>query len=333
MTSRRPVRTPPGAAGPPAVADVTRPAPAPADRPPVRRVTDLLPPPVPPRESSPLPGAPVDYDSDLEKVEITLLLEGMLRRYGFDFQSYAYSSIRRRVWKRVHAEKLQTISALTERVLHVPAVMEKFLNDLSVNVTAMFRDPEFYVAFREHVIPMLRTYPFFRVWHAGCATGEEAYSMAILLEEEGLYDRARIYATDINENVLQRAKQAIFPLNRMQEYTENYIKAGGKRSFSEYYISKYDGALFGPALRRNIVFSQHNLVTDRSFSEFNVILCRNVLIYFDRTLQARVHALFYESLVTFGILCLGTKESLKFSDYEDAYEVLTSREKIYRKIR
>src|SRR3712207_812624 len=157
--------------------------------------------------------------------------------------------------------------------------------------------------------------------------------MAILLTEEGLYDRARIYATDINEVVLQRAKAGIFPLNRMQEYTENYIKAGGTRSFSEYYTAMYDGALFSPALLKNVVFSQHNLVTDRSFAEFNLILCRNVLIYFDRTLQERVHGLFYESLATFGVLCLGSKESLKFSKYEDCYEVVSAADKIYRKVR
>ena len=157
--------------------------------------------------------------------------------------------------------------------------------------------------------------------------------MAIMLHEEGLLERSRIYATDINELVLLKAKQGIFPLSRMQEYTENYIQAGGKRSFSEYYTSKYDGALFSPSLKQNIVFSQHNLVTDRSFSEFNVILCRNVLIYFDRSLQDRVQGLFYESLVTFGLLCLGSKETLKFSKVEDNYEQLSSRDKIYRKVR
>jgi len=157
--------------------------------------------------------------------------------------------------------------------------------------------------------------------------------MAILLEEEGLYDRARIYATDINEVVLQQAKEGIFPLNRMQEYTENYIRAGGSRSFSEYYTAKYDGALFSPALLRNVVFAQHNLVTDRSFSEFNVILCRNVLIYFDKTLQQRVHGLFYDSLAMFGVLCLGSKESLKFSMYEDCFEPVSQPDKIYRKVR
>ena len=183
------------------------------------------------------------------------------------------------------------------------------------------------------MVPLLRTYPFIRIWHAGCSTGEEVYSMAILLEEEGLYERARIYATDINEVVVHRARAGIFPLERMQEYTENYIKAGGTRSFSEYYVAKYDGALFSPALQRNVVFSQHNLVTDRSFAEFNVILCRNVLIYFDRTLQSRVHGLFHESLVHLGILCLGSKETLRLSPYEDSYEELSAPERIYRKVR
>jgi chemotaxis protein methyltransferase CheR len=211
-------------------------------------------------------------------------------------------------------------------------MMNQLLLDLSINVTAMFRDPTFYVAFRHKVVPLLRTYPFIRVWHAGCSTGEEVYSMAILLEEEGLYERARIYATDINEVVLQRAKSGIFPLDRMQEYTENYIRAGGTRSFSEYYTAKYDGALFRQELLKNVVFSQHNLVTDRSFAECTVILCRNVLIYFDKTLQNRVHSLFYDSLVMFGILALGSKESLKFSQYEPCYEKLSPTEKLYRKV-
>jgi chemotaxis protein methyltransferase CheR len=197
----------------------------------------------------------------------------------------------------------------------------------------MFRDPGFYEVFRNEVVPLLRTYPFIRIWHAGCSTGEEVYSTAIVLEEEGLLERTRVYATDINDAVLQQARAGIFPLNRMQEYTENYIRAGGKRSFSEYYTAKYDGALFSPSLTRNVVFSQHNLVTDRSFSEFNIIFCRNVLIYFDRDLQNRVHSLFYDSLVMFGILALGSKESLRFSQYEPCYEKLHPREKLYRKIR
>jgi len=276
---------------------------------------------------------PSKYDPELEQTEIELLLEGIYRQYGFDFRSYAYASIRRRLWKRIEEEGLSTVSELQNIVLHDPDMMEKLLLDLSINVTAMFRDPTFYRVFRQQVIPHLRTYPFIRVWHAGCATGEEVYSMAILLEEEGLYERSRIYATDINEVVLQKAKSGIFPLDRMQEYTENYIAAGGKRSFSDYYIAKYDGALFSPSLTKNVVFSQHNLVTDRSFSEFNVILCRNVLIYFDKTLQARVLTLFYDSLATFGILALGSKESLRFSQYEACYEKLHPRERLYRKVR
>jgi chemotaxis protein methyltransferase CheR len=275
---------------------------------------------------------PVGYDPALERLEIELLLEGVFRHYGFDFRSYAYASLRRRVWKRIEAEGLATVSALQDRVLHDPDAMNQLLLDLSVNVTAMFRDPSFHAAFRRLVVPMLRTYPFIRVWHAGCSTGEEVYSMAILLEEEGLYDRARIYATDINEVVLQQAKEGIFPLNRMQEYTENYIRAGGSRSFSEYYTAKYDGALFSPALTRNIVFSQHNLVSDAPFNEFNVILCRNVMIYFNRGLQERTHNLFHESLAMFGILGLGSRESLRFMPHEHMYEPLVPGEKLYRRM-
>jgi chemotaxis protein methyltransferase CheR len=288
---------------------------------------------VPVSEGQSLPGPPLAYDADLERLEIELLLEGVYRHYGFDFRSYAYASIRRRLWKRVDGEGLTSISGLQARILHDADAMERLLLDLSVNVTAMFRDPSFYKEFRERVVPLLRTYPFIRIWHAGCSTGEEVVSMAILLEEEGLYDRARLYATDINDVVLQRARQGIFPLDRMQEYTENYLRAGGTRSFSEYYTAKYDGALFTPTLTRNIVFSQHNLVTDRSFSEFHVIFCRNVLIYFDKTLQNRVHSLFYDSLVMFGVLALGSKESLKFSKYEPCYDKLSVSEKLYRKVR
>ena len=280
-----------------------------------------------------LPTAPTSYDPALERLEIELLLEAVFRHYGFDFRSYAHSSLRRRVWKRILAEGLDTVSALQDRVLHDPGTLERLLDDLSVNVTAMFRDPGFFLAFRERVVPVLRTYPFFRIWHAGCSTGEEVYSLAILLEEEGLYDRARLYATDMNEGVLRRARAGIFPLERMQEYTENYLRAGGRRAFSEYYVSGYGGARFDPALLRHVVFAQHNLVTDRSFSEFNAILCRNVLIYFDKALQARVHRLFYDSLAMFGVLALGGKETLRFSKYESCFEPLAPAEKIYRKVR
>jgi len=279
-----------------------------------------------------LASAPRNYSQELERIEIELLLEAIHRHYGFDFRSYAYASVRRRIWKRIQGEGLETVSALQDRVLHDAGAMERLLLNLSVNVTAMFRDPSFYKAFRTKVIPLLRTYPFIRVWHAGCSTGEEVYSMAILFMEEGLYDRARIYATDINDAVLQQARTGIFPLDKMQEYTQNYLRAGGTRSFSEYYTAAYDGALFNPELKKRVVFAQHNLVDDRSFAEFNVILCRNVMIYFDRTLQGRVHELFYESLPTYGILALGSKETLRFSTFEDRYEELDGREKIYRKI-
>lgn len=280
-----------------------------------------------------LPDTPTAYSAEVERLEIELLLEGVYRYYGFDFRSYAYASLKRRLWKRIHADGLPTVSALQERVLHDPQMMERLLLDLSVNVTAMYRDPDFYLAFREKAVPLLRTYPFVRLWHAGCSTGEEVLSMAILLEEEGLYERARIYATDINELVLRQAKAGIFPLEKMQDYTQNYVRAGGTRSFSEYYTAGYDGAIFNTSLLRNVVFAQHNLVTDRSFAEFNVILCRNVMIYFDRELQNRVHGLFYGSLSKFGLLALGSKESLRFTDYEDRYEPLDAKEKIYRRIR
>ncbi len=269
---------------------------------------------------------------DVDEIELALLLEGVYRRYGFDFREYAPASLRRRVWRRVHAEELSTISALQDKLLHDPACMERLLLDLSINVTAMFRDPTFYIAFRQKVVPQLRTYPFTRIWVAGCSTGEEVYSLAILLQEEGVYDRTRIYATDINQSVLDRARTGVFPLDKMREYTQNYIRSGGERAFSEYYLAKYDGAQFQRSLVENVVFAQHNLVSDRSFNEFNVIICRNVMIYFDRALQNRVHHLFYESLVTFGVLALGAKESIKFSPFEDRYEELDAGERLYKKV-
>src|SRR5437773_227443 len=271
-------------------------------------------------------------EDDLEEIELALLLEGAYRRYGFDFREYAPASLRRRVWRRVHAEGLETISGLTEKLLHDSATMERLLLDLSINVTAMFRDPSFYVAFRRKVVPLLRTYPYTRIWVAGCSTGEEVYSLAILLQEEGVYERARIYATDINESVLDRARAGVFPLEKMQEYTQNYIRGGGTRAFSEYYVAAYDGAQFQRSLIENVVFAQHNLVSDRPFNEFHVIVCRNLLIYFDRTLQDRVHGLFYESLATFGVLGLGAKESIHFSPHEDCYEEVDPAEKLYRRI-
>jgi chemotaxis protein methyltransferase CheR len=272
-------------------------------------------------------------EDDLEQLEIQLLLEGVYRRYGFDFREYAQASLKRRLWRRVYAEHLQTIGQLLDRLLHDPSAMERLLLDLSINVTAMFRDPTFFVALREKIVPLLRTYPFTRIWTAGCSTGEEVYSLAIVLQEEGLYDRTRIYATDINEAVLERARAGVFPLDKMQQYTQNYIKADGSRSFSEYYVAKYDNAQFSRSLVENVVFAQHNLAMDRGFNEFNLILCRNVMIYFDKTLQDRVHNLFYDSLDTFGILALGHKESIHFTPYADRYEEIDTAERIYRKVR
>jgi chemotaxis protein methyltransferase CheR len=270
---------------------------------------------------------------ELEAVEIKLLTEGIYQHYGFDFRDYSLPSIKRRIWKRVYDEGLSTISGLQEKILHDSSCMERLLLDLSINTTAMFRDPTFYLAFRQKIVPVLRTYPFVRIWHAGCSTGEEVYSMAILLYEEGLYQRCRIYATDINEPVLQRAKEGIFPLNTMRENTSNYITAGGSGTFSEYYVAKYDHAIFRPSLRENVVFAQHNLVTDASFNHFNVIFCRNVLIYFNGALQERVQKLFLDSLEMFGILGLGKKETVRYSSAADSYEILDEEERLYRRIR
>jgi chemotaxis protein methyltransferase CheR len=271
--------------------------------------------------------------TSLERLEIELLLEAVFRHYGHDFRSYAFSSLRRRLRKRLEAEDLATFSALQDRLLHDHDAMERLLRDLSVNVTGMFRDPSFFLSLRQNVVPILRTYPFVRIWHAGCASGEEVYALAIMLEEEGLYDRSRIYATDMNSDALEKAKAGIFPLARMREYTSNYLQAGGTRSFSEYYTANYDAALFDPKLRRNVLFAQHNLATDTSFSEFNLILCRNVLIYFDRTLKERVYKLFADSLASLGVLCLGRRESLRFTVVEAEYEEFDAKERIYRRRR
>lgn len=271
-------------------------------------------------------------DDELERLEITLLMEGVYQNYGCDFRDYAYASLRRRVWNVVRSEKLESITALLDRVLHDPACMERFLAQLTVNVTTLFRDPTFFAAFREQVVPLLLAYPFVRIWHAGCSTGEEVYSMAILLTEEGLYPRCRLYATDLNEIALKQARDGIFPVDGMKEYAENYALAGGKASLSDYYTAAgYDHVIFRQSLRQNMVFSHHNLATDGSFNEFNVILCRNVMIYFNQGLQSRVHSLFYESLRHFGILALGHKESLKGTIHEASYEELNVRERIYRR--
>jgi chemotaxis protein methyltransferase CheR len=269
----------------------------------------------------------------VEEIEIDVLLEAIHGVYGFDFREYARPSLRRRLWRRADAEGVTSISGLQEILLHDPACMERLLLDLSINVTAMFRDPTFYLAFRHTVVPILRTYPFIRIWSAGCSTGEETYSLAILLHEEGLLGRTRIYATDINEAVLVRAKDGVFPLDKMQGYTENYQAAGGTRAFSEYYVAGYEGARFNRALTDNIVFSRHNLVSDRSFNEFHAIICRNVMIYFDAPLQDKVHDLFAASLVRLGVLALGQKESIALTSHAGDYEDLDHAERIFRKVR
>jgi chemotaxis protein methyltransferase CheR len=272
-------------------------------------------------------------DADLERVEMQLLLEGIYQHYGYDFRGYALASLKRRLWRRAYAENLTTLSGLQERVLHDSGAMERLLHDLSINVTSMFRDPTFYAAFREKVVPLLRTYPFLRIWNAGCSTGEETFSLAILLMEAGVYDKTRIYATDINDRVLEMARNGCFPLERMRDYTANYLRAGGKEEFSRYYTVEGDQARFSQDLCSRVVFANHNLVSDGPFNEFNVIVCRNVMIYFGKGLQDRVHNLFYDSLETFGVLALGHKESIRFTPHEQLFEELSSQERLYRKIR
>jgi chemotaxis protein methyltransferase CheR len=276
---------------------------------------------------------PQAEQNELEDVEIALLLEGLYRYYGFDFREYSPASLKRRILERMRAEKIETVSRFQDRVLHDAACMERLLLGLSVHVTSMFRDPDFYLTFRRKIVPILKTYPTVRVWHAGCSTGEEVYSMAILLQEEGLYRKSLIYATDMSHEVLRKAKEGIFPLAAMQEYTSNYMKAGGTREFSDYYTAHYDNVIFHPSLKTNVVFAEHNLATDGSFNEFHVILCRNVMIYFNKALQARVHNLIYESLSMFGIIGLGNKESLRFTPREGFYEKLDDRAELYRKVR
>jgi chemotaxis protein methyltransferase CheR len=267
----------------------------------------------------------------LEKVEIELLLQGLYEWCGYDFRNYAYGSIQRRIWHAVRAEGLTTIIALLDKLLHDPACLQRVIAGFSIHVTEMFRDPLFFKEFKETVVPILRTYPSIRIWHAGCATGEEVYSAAIMLHEAGLYEKSKIYATDINANVLQTAKNGVFPLDKMKKYTNNYLLFGGERAFSDYYTVTPAGVKFHSFLTKNVVFAQHNLVTDRSFNEFHVILCRNVLIYFNRALQQKVHDLFYDSLCMFGILGLGDKETIQSTQKANCYETISSKNKLYKK--
>jgi len=270
---------------------------------------------------------------ELEEIEIHLLLEGIYRYCGFDFRNYVSSSIRRRIWYRIRAERLRNVSSLQEKVLHDPCVMKRLLSDFSIHISEMFRDPLFFKSFRKNVIPLLQELPFVRIWHAGCSTGEEVYSMAIILHEEGLYHKTKIYATDMNEDLINKAKNGIYPLAKTQAYQKNYQLAGGIKEFAEFFEVRSDKAVFHPFLKQNVVFAQHNLATDHSFNEFHVIICRNVMIYFDRVLQDRVHGLFYESLCTSGILGLGNKEDIAFNNHSHCYEAFDSEQKIYRKVK
>jgi chemotaxis protein methyltransferase CheR len=272
-------------------------------------------------------------DDDLDALEQELLLAAIARRWGYDFRQYAPASLRRRVRRAMQREGVRSLSGLQERVLHDAEAMQRFLAALSVNVTGMFRDAQVFRALRRQVLPLLRTYPFVRIWVAGCSTGEEAYSLAILLAEEGLLDRSRVYGTDISDELLQRARRGVLPLREMQAHTAAYHRAGGSRDFSAYYTADTENALLREDLRRAIVFSQHNLVSDGSFNEFQLVMCRNVMIYFDLPLRDRVQQLLHDSLVTFGVLAVGVRESLRFSPLADRYEPLAESLGLYRRVR
>lgn len=263
--------------------------------------------------------------------EILLLLEAIYHEYGYDFREYSQGHIRRRIMNRMAVSQFEDISEMKFKVLTDKTFASALLQDLSITVTEMFRDPVFYRSLRENVIPILKTYPFIKIWHAGCATGEEAYSMAILLQEEGLYDRTTIYATDFNQMALNRAKDGIFSNKLIKEYTSNYQLTGGKESFSSYYTSDCDNFIMNYSLKKNIVWANHNLVTDSVFAEVNLILCRNVLIYFDKNLQNKVQNLFYDSLINGGVLCLGSQENLRFSDLYEQYIELDTTQRIFKK--
>ncbi len=268
----------------------------------------------------------------LADIEIRLLVEAVFLRYGHDFREYAQASLKRRVLQAQQRMGAASISALQERVLHDPKAFAQLLQYLTVPVSEMFRDPPYFLALREHVVPVLRTYPSLKLWVAGCSTGEEPYSLAILLREEGLLERTILYATDINHASLDKAKQGIFALDAMQNFTRNYQRAGGTRSFSDYYTAAYGGALFDKSLRDSITFADHSLATDAVFSETHFISCRNVMIYFNRQLQDRAVGLFHESLIHRGFLGLGTKETLEFSAHAHRFEPVSRRERIYRKL-
>ena len=266
----------------------------------------------------------------IEQIELELLLEAIYRRYGYDFRQYSQASIRRRIQHHLTRTRVGSMSELIAKILYDEALFQSLFFDMSVTVTEMFRDPWFYLVLREKVIPFLKTFPFINVWQAGCSTGEEVYSLAILLEEEGLYKRAHIYATDFNDAVLEKAKTRIYPLERIKGYTINYQKAGGKNSLADYYRAQYQSVIMDASLQKNITFANHNLATDSVFGEMHLILCRNVLIYFDRPLQDRVLSIFRDSLLYNGFLCLGSKETIHFSKVKEDFVEFGPKEKIYQ---
>lgn len=274
---------------------------------------------------------PEEEKSRNQDLEIRMFLEAVNEKYGYDFRKYSMAYLKRRLLSRQKRSNLTSISEMLHKVLYDQEFFQTILLDISLNVTEMFRDPKFFNAVRGKVVPVLKTYPFLKVWHAGCSTGEEVYSMAILLREEGLLERSLIYATDFNRVVVEKASEGIYPIDRMKTYSENYYKALGHEPFSDYFTVKYCSAIIDQSLKKNIVFSDHNLVTDGVFGEMNLIVCRNVLIYFNRELQNRVVKLLYESLIPGGILCLGTKETLIFSEHKSKYNQL-DKLNIYRKV-
>ena len=267
-----------------------------------------------------------------EKIEFDLILEAIYQKYGYDFRNYAKASLRRRLRYRLSQSNLKTISEMQHKLLNDKGFFDTLLLDLTINVTEMFRDPSFFKALREIVISELKKQPFIKVWHAGCSSGEEIYSTAILLKENGMYESSLIYATDTNEMVLDKAKSGIFPIEKMKDFTVNYRKAGGLASFADYYTARYDNAIMDNSLKKNIVFSNHNLVTDSVFGEMDLIMCRNVLIYFNRELQDRVFRLFMDSLRPGGFLCLGSKETIRFSSFSENFENVIEKERVYRRI-
>ena len=264
--------------------------------------------------------------------ELDLLISELSDKYGYDFANYARASLKRRVNRLLIIDRFPSFAELLYKVRFDPDYLNHVVQELTVNVTEMFRDPVLFKAIREQVLPVMATHPFIRIWHAGCSTGEEVYSMAILLEEANLLHRSLLYATDLNPSVIENLKKGIFPLSQMKTYSENYILAGGKKDFSSYYTAKYDWAIFDERLKAKMIVATHNLVSDRSFNEFQIIFCRNVLIYFDKTLQDKVLDLFDESLEKLGYLVLGSKENIRFSGLAKKYVLLDTKEKVWRKM-